>query len=945
MIVLDNYQDVPADSLFHEVVRDGLSVVPEGITVVIVSRADPPPPYARLQAGSRLKLMPREEIWFTFEETGALVEARGGKRPSDAVLKELVQRTEGWAAGLVLISERIAQDGGLPMLGDMRGTGIYDYLATELFERAEPELKGFLLQTSFLPRMTAKIALELTGNMHADRILARLTSSNFFIQRHATPGLVYQYHPLFREFLLSQARESLGRDETISIKKKAALLLLQSGQIESAADLLVEAGDWDGFIPLVLANARSLAGQGRFATLMDWIERIPKSIFESRPWLAFWSGVCKKPVNPPQGRALLEQAFAQFEKQHDAVGLFLSWAEIVDTFLYEWNDFKPLDRWIEWLDERMKNDPSFPAPAIEALVASSMVDALVFRRPDHQEIKQWVERASNQVSKIENTGMRIQARLHIINYYLWMGDYANSLKMAEEIKNISQEPAATPFIKIVHHWLESAFTCIISGDFNASLHHVEKGLEIGSENGIHVWNHMLLTFGAFSVLNMPDMEAANAYLQRVRSITIPGAFHNIVAQHDITAWSSFLLGDFVQAAIASEEGLAEASRLGMKLHVVLFHIILARIYHAGGDDQRSADHFTKAQRSVQRSGSIMLEFMFLLAEAHFVLNRGDDKAGKEVLRKAMSLGRSRNLVSHGFWWDPRMMSYLCAKALEEGIEVEYVRRLVRKRNLVPDRSFPVPETWPLPVRVYTLGRFELLKNDKPVVFAGKVQKKPLELLKALIAFGGTDVPEARLLDALWPEAEGDGAKQSFDTTLHRLRKLLADDEAITVRDSQLSLDRRRVWVDAWAFERLLCDAEDLQRAGAGQPQDAAVPLMERALALYQGHFLPAESRQDWSMSRRERLHAKFLKSLSGLAGQWQLQDECGRAVDLLRKGLEIDELAEELYRQLMVCYIRLGRESDTVKTYHRCRAVLSRAFGMDPSTRTRELYAAIRQQG
>jgi hypothetical protein len=90
---------------------------------------------------------------------------------------------------------------------------------------------------------------------------------------------------------------------------------------------------------------------------------------------------------------------------------------------------------------------------------------------------------------------------------------------------------------------------------------------------------------------------------------------------------------------------------------------------------------------------------------------------------------------HGWRYD--VMPRLCVKALESGIEVEYVRSLIRKRNLIPDVPPLEIEDWPWPLRVFTLGQFSLLKDEKPLTSSGKVQKRPLEMLKVLIALGGS----------------------------------------------------------------------------------------------------------------------------------------------------------------------------------------------------------------
>src|SRR3990167_4148966 len=107
-----------------------------------------------------------------------------------------------------------------------------------------------------------------------------------------------------------------------------------------------------------------------------------------------------------------------------------------------------------------------------------------------------------------------------------------------------------------------------------------------------------------------------------------------------------------------------------------------------------------------------------------------------------------------------------------------------------------------PIRIFTLGRFEILREGDSVRFVRKVQRKPLELLKAIISFGGKKVPEDQITDTLWPDAEGDMAHQSFETTLYRLRRLLGNDMVIVLQGGQLTLDDKYCWLDTWAFDQI-----------------------------------------------------------------------------------------------------------------------------------------------
>ena len=205
-------------------------------------------------------------------------------------------------------------------------------------------------------------------------------------------------------------------------------------------------------------------------------------------------------------------------------------------------------------------------------------------------------------------------------------------------------------------------------------------------------------------------------------------------------------------------------------------------------------------------GSAYVEFMARLTEAQLCLDGGQEADGLQALAIAMALGRARGYVNSHVWI-PAVMAGLCARALEAGIEEDYVRGLVQKRGLVPESPPVEVEAWPWPIRIFTLGRFEVMRDGEPVRFARKVQRKPLALLKALIALGGRSVREEPVMDALWPDAEGDAARVALASALHRLRGLLGREQAVLRQEGQLSLDARLCWVDVWAVERLLGRAE------------------------------------------------------------------------------------------------------------------------------------------
>jgi DNA-binding SARP family transcriptional activator len=260
------------------------------------------------------------------------------------------------------------------------------------------------------------------------------------------------------------------------------------------------------------------------------------------------------------------------------------------------------------------------------------------------------------------------------------------------------------------------------------------------------------------------------------------------------------------------------------------------------------------------------------------------------------------------------------------------------RNLIPDKPPLHLENWPRSLKIFTLGQFRLEKEGKPIQFSRKAQQRPLSMLKALIAFGGREVREDPISDALWPEADGDIAHESFATTLHRLRKLIGHEKVIQLREGRLTLDDRFCWVDVWAFEYIVKEADTHWK---DERMESAVQLTEKTIQMYKGPFLAREIEQPRTISITERLRSKFLGNVVKLGYYWQQAGQWEKALECYKKGLEVDDLAEEFYQGLMTCYHHLGQRPEALSVYNRCKRILSTSLGIEPSPKTEAIYKTI----
>ena len=230
-----------------------------------------------------------------------------------------------------------------------------------------------------------------------------------------------------------------------------------------------------------------------------------------------------------------------------------------------------------------------------------------------------------------------------------------------------------------------------------------------------------------------------------------------------------------------------------------------------------------------------------------------------------------------------------------------------------------------------------------MVFSVARRQRSLELLQALIALGGRNVSIELLSHALWPDAEGDVAKNTFDVTLHRLRQLFRIKDMLIVRESQLTLNNKVVWVDVWLLEQLVNHCRLLlERVVEPAVASELTRFGERMQLLYQGGFLEREPVRPWAISLRERLRSKVLFYLIDAGRAWETISETERAIRCYRQGLEIEPLAEELYQSLIRCYRDSHRLAEAMATFRRCEQVLADQLQIAPAAATRDLYLNLK---
>jgi LuxR family maltose regulon positive regulatory protein len=286
LLVLDDYHLISARQV-HESLAFLVEHQPAGICVVLASRSDPPLPLARLRARGQLTEIRAAELRFTHTEAGELLQHAASALP-DASVAALAARTEGWAAGLQLAALSLrGQDDAGAFVAAFTGSHRYvlDYLAEEVLEGQDEQLRMFLLETSLLGRLSGPLCDAVTGREGSQALLEEAERAGLFVIPLDEVRGWWRYHHLFADLLRARLQqEQPGR--LAQLHRHAAAWYAEHGMADDAIGHAAAAGEmlWAARI---IEQHFDLVHRilGEAATIDRWLSVLPAEVVRSRPRL------------------------------------------------------------------------------------------------------------------------------------------------------------------------------------------------------------------------------------------------------------------------------------------------------------------------------------------------------------------------------------------------------------------------------------------------------------------------------------------------------------------------------------------------------------------------------------------------------------------------------------------------------------------------------------
>jgi DNA-binding SARP family transcriptional activator len=656
-------------------------------------------------------------------------------------------------------------------------------------------------------------------------------------------------------------------------------------------------------------------------------------------WPRFWRGYALQFDDLALARAQWLAAERCFTDANDAVGLDVAACALVQCTLLDNQSYGGFDARATRVTQMQAPVPEGSPLSLFHLAARLLVTA---------ELRESLDRATDDIERAFaalGTDLDREIALRAATAALLALGLTLDRVRGEDFFQAGAAVAASPQVGVYSRtlWhLVMADACSYDPAWSARLRAALDAVErLASGHDFRPWLVRVHIIRAAIALGDGDVDAGRASLDAAHPLLEPAhppdywAWHYYSSRHALQIGATDEAWDHAKVSHRKlvDAGVREARTTPVLMQQGFVLVALGRLDEA-------ADAFARAaalSRGAQATPCV----------AHVHLTRAlarwrggaHDEARAEIVA-GFTQARSIDLT-HCYRALPGVAAELCAAAVELDADAPFARKVIAARALAcPDIACAA---WPWLLRVRALDGFQIERDGEPVRFSRKAPKRLLDLLRLITALGGRHVDAARVAGTLWPDAEGHEARDALKTMLHRTRALLGTD-LLVVREGQIGFDEERTWVDTWAFEHVCGRVEALLGGDAGARHVDDGELANRRaqlIAIYRGHLFGEAELPAWALPLRDRLRARFIRSVDALGQRLERTGRPDAAIALYRTALEQDNLAEELYQRLIACHLARGESAQALHAYRRCRELLSIVLGVRPSARTEALVARI----
>ena len=921
VIILDDVHLVNSSKATTSFIDAFLENMPEQVTVISAGREVLEVSLARLMAEGNLGGLGPQDLALTGEEVIALAAQQSGIDLSGAHAERLLDETKGWVTGLLLSGELSGQD--LPSLVFEARPMVYEYLASVVLNRQPDDLRRFMLDTAIFPVMTVAGCNEVLDREDSQKYLTRLVQRGLFVSATNETPRTYEYHPMYREFLL-ESLESADEARLNKLRNRAADYLTEHGSIEHAIEMYYEAGSIQKAARLAEKHAREMYWSGRWRTLEIW----SRLLVEHDAIIPYVNLLLAQYYTDQGNLDLAESTHAE------ALGMIEPRAS---------NNVKVLAQTVRGQIARRRGQWDIVLEAVESaetimsqrgtrLGRAECYRLRAFARAqrdgDHASAARLVEKAVALLKKTDYRYSLANAMTDLVIHYLAIGQAAQARATILEAHDLFLQLKAPYPLAISFNNL--AMNSFISGEYQDAMRLFNEGLKYVRQAASSSTEAIIL-FGQADLFSDLDLalQAAELYGQGLSLATQLDNVELIVYGCTQTSVlyrrreSQGLANEWLRRAVSVDD----TANPSVQVQIQLSALELNTRPESAKDqmetlltkaDSLDAASVTQAQYFLGRAQLASGELDTAINTFEQVLDWAGANGTEQILTGELAVTEDvlefirKHLSTHP------VFSMIIRR-------IETTRAVSQQYQQLPEESISADQ-----ISFFALGRADVAGSVRPLA---ELKPLPREILFYLV--DGGRVERDILLENFWPHYPPGRQVANLHTAIYSLRQFLGR-KAILHEGSVYAIDPDlSIEYDVAQFERMASIVDSLP---LGDPRRMFA--LTEAISSYGGTFLP-QMTSEWILERRRELELAYLDLLAQHANEALIRDQPTRALKTLRQALDIDPYRDDTNLHFLEALGRLGRRSEAIDHYQRYVRLLADELSLDPPEEIRDLYTRL----
>lgn len=979
-IVIDGLEQIPDGAATHELIELMIALAADKGCIIILSRQLPPFKLQQWLMRRQVLILENPELAFTPQEIETYFMTIHGLELTAEGAADLFSITEGWAGGLVLISQALSRRPEAQWkaflaehLPKNLSRDAWRYFAEEVFDDQPDAIKDFLMKAALVEVIEPELLSPLFEDLDLQSVLDDLVGRHLFIQsiQGVQQQPMYRLNHMFQDFLRQQFEKRFHSGARRGIYGHIAELYRDRRRAEVAIAYFVKAGNLDAAVHSIKKVGTDMIIRGRFADLEAALSSLPEDLVQSDPWLLFLLTLTRRVKGGLRNIEDFQTVVQAFENKGDTRGHMLAMAFLIEAQVFAGHDPATCRKWIHRAEDLLTEHRDTPYFSFaRALLWLQIGFGHIVSGLDLSKGGSACQNAYLLAHRINAPGLMANANIVAAMGLSLRGDFQRADESLEKISSFTETDAYAEYhtlrrlvnVQLALHrgaipsarrqltpladeietfgmlFLYPAyvdtkgFVQIYCGEFGAAKDTCRHLLDVATLTGNAYYEGLSYRLNAmhhyFQGRYFDAMAAADKSLELLLSEEKP-TLHWMRMQQ-LTGQILIHLKKYDQAEQCLEQARHYFQETANTLSLSETYLCLALLAHACNEKEKTA-------RFLTQGFAIAAERQY----DHFVMLRpiDIDRCCRLAVRMLDSIhtGWSEHLLLAMSLHPPTPVNGNILKTpAPKKKQGEKKKASSSKKTVRPN------------LEILTLGGFLVLRNGQtPISDQQWGGNRTKLLLKAILVHGIQEIPKEIIAEDLWPEGDPRSVNQNFKVTLHRLRKILEPDLAkhekssfVHLKNGLVSLDANHCQVDVQVF--LTC-CKDIKRAVLAKETGNILTLGRRVMEIYQGDFLPEDPYAPWVEMKRLALKDEYIATLMMMADIYEEQDRLKEATRCCRAVIAADACLEQANAKLMRLYTQQGRKNDAIKVYRKLKTALKEQLAVEPDPAITELYLQVRK--